>query len=117
VNKRNNKINYALEKLGLAIYELTVGEGDIKSRLRKAYRHMSALSESNFPEDLKKDWNSIKNRLTQRASEYKDTPYDEGSFKATMFRMHRKTASKIAADIVDFHSCLEGFIKDSYEDS
>jgi len=106
-------MSYAIEKLGLAIYEMTVGEGDIKSRLRTAFRMISAISEKDFPEELAKDWVSIKKRLTQRDSDYKDTPYDEGSFEATMFRMHRKTASKIAADIVDLHSRLEGFFKDS----
>ena len=99
-------MSYANEKLGLAIYELTIGEGDIKSRLRTAFRHMSALSEKDFPEELIKDWKSIKNRLTKRESDYKGTQYDEGSFKATIFGMHKKTAAKIAADIVDLYDRL-----------
>jgi len=108
-------MSYALEKLGLAIYEMTVGEGDVKSRLRNAFRHMSAVSEKDFPEELKKDWRSIRKRLTKRESNYKNTPFDEGRFEATIFRMHKKTASKIAADIVDLHSRLDGFIKDGYK--
>ena len=109
--------SYALEKLGLAIYEMTVGEGDIRSRLRTTFRQMCAISEKDFPEELMKDWVSIINRLTKRVSDLKDTPYDEGNFEATLFRMRRKTASKIAADIVDLHSRLEGIIKDGYKDS
>ncbi len=41
-------INHAFEKMGLAIYELTVGEGDIRSRIKSAFRHISAVSENNF---------------------------------------------------------------------
>lgn len=109
--------SYALEKLSLAIYEMTVGEGDIKSRLFAAYRHISAVSENCFPEELKEDWNSIKSRLTKKESAYRNTIYDEGSFKATMYEMRKKTASKIAADIVELHSKLEGFVDDGFQDS
>ena len=105
-------MSYALEKLGLAIGEMAVGEGDVKSRLRVAYKHMSAISEQDFPEHLQKDWRSIMDRLTGREPEC-----DEGRFKATMHRMHKKSASRIAADVVDLHSRLEGFIEDGYEDS
>jgi len=110
-------MSYALQKLGLAIDEMTKGEGDIKSRLRKAYRHMSAISERDFPEDLKKDWKSIISRLTERESKYKDTQFDEGDFEATMHRMRKRSASKIATDIVDLHCRLEGFIKDGDQGS
>ncbi len=41
------------------------------------------------------------------------TKYDEGQFAATLFRMHKKTASKIAVDIVNLHDRLEGYILDS----
>lgn len=110
-------MSYALQKLSLAIDEMTIGEGDIKSRLRRAYRHMSAISERDFPEELKKDWISIKSRLTKRESKYKATQFDEGHFEATMHGMHRKSASKIAADIVELRSRLYGFIKDGYQGS
>lgn len=105
-------MNYAREKLGQAIYELTVGEGDIKSRLRKAFRCMIALSEKDFPQKLRKDWQSIKNRLTKRESRYKGTQFDEGSFEATIFGMHKKTAVKIAADLVELNDRLEDAVDD-----
>jgi len=108
-------MSYALEKLGLAVYELTIGEGNIKSRLRSAIRYLSAVYEKDFPEELRKDWRSIKKRLTKRESKYKNTQFDEGRFEATIFPMHKKTGSKIAADIVDLHSRLDGFIKDGYK--
>jgi hypothetical protein len=36
-------MSYALEKLGLAIYELTIGEDDIKERLRCIVRYLAPL--------------------------------------------------------------------------
>lgn len=108
-------MSYALEKLGIAIDVMTTGEGDIKSRLRKAFRHISAVREDDFPDELKKDWKSIMNRLTKRESKFKGSEIDEGSFKTTMHGMHKKTAVQIAKNIVDLHIRLEGYIKDEYD--
>lgn len=105
-------MSYTLEKLFLAIYELTIGEENIKERLKTAYLHLSAISEEDFPNQLKKDWASIYNRLTKIKSKHIGTPLNEGNVQATLFRMHKKTASKIAADIVNLHSNLEGYFKD-----
>jgi hypothetical protein len=107
-------MSYALEKFNLAIYDLTVGEDDVKWRLQRAFRHLNAVSERDFPEELKDDWQSIINRLTKRESDWKGTQFDEGSFKATMFRMHKKTAAKIVVDIVELQDRLDGYVKDGF---
>lgn len=93
---------------------MTIGEGDIKIRLRKAFRHISAISEDDFPSELKKEWESIIKRLTMRESIFKGSEIDEGRFKATMHGMHRKTPVQIVKDIVELHDRLEGYITDSY---
>ena len=105
-------MTYALEKLGLAIYDLTVGEEDIKQRLSGVTKYLAVLSENDFPESLRGDWNSIISRLTKKESLVKGTKYDEGNFEATLFGMHKSTASKIAVEIVNIHEQLVGHIED-----
>lgn len=100
---------YALAKLGLAIDKMTIGENDIKSRLRDIFGDICAIKADDFPNELKKDWESIYNRLNNKESKYKGTEYDKGSFEATMYRMHKKTASKIASDIVNLYDRFKDF--------
>lgn len=104
-------MTYALEKLGLAIYDLTVGKEDIKQRLLGITKYLAALSETDFPESLREDWNSIYSRLTKKESLAKGSKYDEGSFEATSYRMQKNTASKIAAEIVSIHERLANHIE------
>lgn len=106
-------MSYAVEKLGLAIYELAIGAEDIKIRLKRAFRHICAVDRNDLPEALAKDWGSIIDRLTKRVSKWKGTEYDEGRLKATLYRMHKKTAVKIAKDIVELHSQLEDYFEEN----
>ena len=105
-------MNYCFNKLGLGIYKLAIGEGDIKSRLIEAFPHICAISEGEFPSELENEWRSIITRLTKNSSKFIGTEFDEGKLKATMKRMHRKTAVKIAKDIIELHSKLEDYLED-----
>ena len=107
-------MSYALEKLSLAIDDLAIGEGDIKSRLRSVFPLLSAVSVGEFPDDLKSEWESIIHRLTKKNSINKGTEYDEGDFEATIFRMHKSTAVKIAKDILEIQSRLEDYVADGW---
>ena len=48
---------YALQKLELAIIDLTTAPGDVRSRLSYAFRdHSHVLREDDFPDELKPEW-------------------------------------------------------------
>ena len=100
--------------MSLAIDELAVGEGHIKSRLRSVFPSLSAVSVGDFPDDLKKNWESIIHRLTKKEATNKGSEYDEGNFEATIFCMHKQTAVKIATDIVNIRSRLEDHVADGW---
>ena len=103
-------MKYALEKLSEAVFELAVGEGDIKSRLRSVFPLLSVISKGDFPDDLQNKWESIISRLTKKESVNSGSEYDEGNYEATIIRMHKKTAVNIAKDILDIHSRLESYV-------
>jgi hypothetical protein len=103
---------YACEKLSLAIYELTVGEGDVRSRLRKASKYLSAIFENDFPPEFREDWIWIQTQLTKRRSKWEGTEYDEGSFNATIHGMRNSTGSEIAKRMVELESQLEAWLEE-----
>ena len=105
-------MDYALEKLRLAIFDLTIGEGNIKERLLTATKNLTELSENDFPEPLRQDWNSIFTRLTKKESPENVRKYGEGNFEATICGMRKSTASKIAIDIVIIDQQLYNYIKE-----
>jgi len=105
-------MSYANEKLSLAIYELTVGEGDIKERLESIIKYLTPLTETDFPENLRVKWSFIMDKLTAKESSVKGTVYDEGNFSASLFRMHKSTAAKIAKELVELNEGLEAAEQD-----
>lgn len=96
----------------MAIYELTVGEGDIKERLESITKYLAPLTENDFPENLREKWLFIIGKLTAKESNVKGTAYDEGSFSAAIFRMHKSTAVKIVKEIVELNEGLEAAQQD-----
>ena len=64
VNRQGDP-QYALGNLESAVYELAVGQGDVRSRLIEAHRVLSPLSENDFPEELAADWLWIDNEWTK----------------------------------------------------
>jgi hypothetical protein len=105
-------MSYANEKLGIAIYELTVGEGDIKERLESITKYLAPLAEKDFPEHLRGKWRFIMGKLTAKESNVKGTTYDEGSFSASMFRMHKSTTAKIVKELLELNEGLEAAEQD-----
>ena len=108
-------MQYALEKLSIAIDKLAIGEGDIKSRWRETFSIIVPISEEDFPEDLQALWLSIMHRLTKNESKYKGTEYDEGNFEATIHTMHRKTLSKVTGDLLELYDMLNNYVEEQNE--
>lgn len=100
---------YALEKLGAAIDELAVGEGDVRTRLEAACISIAAVSEDDFPESLRKDFKNIVEALTKHPGRHRQ----EGAVHRTLARMRNSTGSKIARRILDLESRLDGFVRES----
>ena len=55
-NTNREGLIYAREKLGVAVWKLATGIGDIKSRLSNAYIELAIIQEGDLPIDLVDDW-------------------------------------------------------------
>lgn len=107
-------MSYATEKLGTAIYKLATGELDIKGRLASITSELATIHEQDFPPDLQPQWQSILKRMTNKESKIAGTKYDEGSFAASLYRMRRSTAVRIAVDIIELEDRLQSAIADGH---
>jgi hypothetical protein len=105
---------YALQKLELAIIEMATGPGDIKSRLKEAFaNHLHVINENDFPCSLKPFWKDIKKQLTRKGPVHdEDGKIYIGSIPNTLHRMHKKTGSKIANNILVLRDQLIGYLED-----
>lgn len=91
-------------KLSQAIYRLTVGEGDICSRLRWASEYLSMIHYSMLPTEIQNQWISIWDSLNAYPADS-----DKSSLQITLQRIRNRTASKIAAKIVNFRNDLDSY--------
>ena len=98
-------VNYAYDNFCNAIDKMAVNSGTIKDRLYIAYVQFSPVTEKDFPEELKADYNWVIEKLTN-----KNPVFDEGSVRGTLFGMHTKTAVKIAEKILLIRNSLESFV-------
>lgn len=80
--------SYAREKMGLAMFTLAIGKGDVRSRLRDVYCMIFRLRQNDFPEEYQKDWKWIIKQLTKF-----------GSVKNTLNRIKNTTGEKIAEKV------------------
>ena len=88
------------EKFRAAIHRLSVGEGDVRDRLRGAYRYLRMLSERDVPPHLRKEWVSILAALTRRGPEVdSDGTVYRKSVDHTLSRIRNSTGRKIAERI------------------
>ena len=88
------------EKFHAARYHLAVAEGDVRERLRGAYRYLRMLSEQDVPLDLRDEWRSILAVLTRHGPEL--GPNNEVYRRAidnTMCRIRNRTGRAIAQRI------------------
>ena len=81
---------------------LVVGEGEIKHRLLIAYtQKLQYVRPEDIPADLSPILVSISKRL------FKEPTYKgQSTVEAALYRMHRSTAAKIAADIFEIHHAV-----------
>ena len=88
------------EKFHAAIYRLAVGEGDVRDRLRGAYRYLRMLSEHDVPPHLRKEWEAILASLTWYGPEVDSdgTAYRK-SMDHTLSRIRNSTGRRIAERI------------------
>ena len=88
------------EKLHAAHEILTVGERDVRDRLRQAYRYLRVLREEEIPPQLREEWGAILHDLTRRGPEIgpKGTVYQDAAAN-TLSRMRNSTGRRIAERI------------------
>lgn len=109
----NTRYDYAGEKLFNAVRALTVGPGDVRSRLLVAYRHAHTLKPEDFPEELRKDWEYIVKSLNRFGPIYDyKSEVSVGSVQHTLRRIKNRTGSKIAEKF--FHLFSELHFREAY---
>ena len=88
------------EKFHAALYRLAVGEGDVRDRLRSAYRYLRMLSEDEVPPELREEWTSILLALTRHGPEIgPDGEIYQSAIDHTMSRVKNSTGRAIAERI------------------
>ena len=98
------------EKIGLAVHALAVGEGDVRSRLKFAYRHLRRLSPSELPPDELAEWKSIITALTQHGPERApDGNSGKSSIDYTMSRIRNRTGRELAIRVYDLNSRISDY--------
>lgn len=103
--------NYTREKMRNTVYELAIGSGDVRSRLREAFSKCWILSEENFPKELRNDWSWIKkemNKYGPRRNSEREVRVD--AIDNTMSKIKNKTGVKIARKIYDLKCGIEDYI-------
>jgi hypothetical protein len=107
-------LDYACEKLGLAVWKLATGMGDIKGRLADAYIEIAILQETDFPPELREPWKHIRSELTRGKLMYetrlKNGQLEEvsiGRLASTLRYMRKIRAQRIAEQICDLESRLK----------
>lgn len=101
------KQDYAKEKLTAAIHSMATDPGGIRTRLWNAFQIFHTLTENDFADENKKDWNFIYNSLTNEKPTYDDSgKITTGKVKNTLNTLDENTCIKIAERIVELASLL-----------
>jgi len=88
------------EKFHAALHRLAVAEGDVRSRLKGAYRHLRCLSEDQVPSDLRAEWIAILKALTRFGPECDpDGTLYQTAIDHTMSRIKNRTGRAMAERI------------------
>lgn len=89
------------EKLRSATYLLAVGEGDVRDRLRRAYKEIRSLSKRDIPPRVLEEWASILSALTRLGPRLDfDGSVWQTSVDHTLSRIRNSTGRKIAERIL-----------------
>ena len=91
----------------LAERRLALGKGDVRDRLRSAYKVIRILHEEEIPSALRKDWHWVMKQLTKYGPEVDrvGTVYAT-AIDHTMSRIRNSTGSRIAERIYQMHRSL-----------
>lgn len=101
------RASYAREKFGVAVNEMATGTGDIRDRIWHAYLSFHTLSEKDFPDDLKEDWNFIYSSLTKEEPSYNDNgEVSVGKVQNTLRVLDTETCVELAQRICDLNTKL-----------
>jgi hypothetical protein len=93
----SDPLPYVREKLYLAVTQMAESsELRLQKRLNDAYAdNLVVLSPADFPDDLRPDFESIRDRMTNRSA-----LWDEGTISATTAVMSEFDTKRLIADIV-----------------
>lgn len=101
------KHHYALEKLDSAVHSLETDRGDLRTRLWNAYMFLHTLSEKDFADEYKEDWNFIYRSLTRELPTYDDRgEVPTGRVQNTLRILGEDTCLEIAESISKLASRL-----------
>jgi hypothetical protein len=89
-----------------AEYNLAVGEGDARQRLRRTYRHLRSLQAAGLPPQLRSEWQTVLREMTRFGPEFDRYGLVRNALEHTMSRIRNRTARKIAERIYRIHAHL-----------
>ena len=96
------------EKFHAALRLLAVGQGDVRSRLREAYRYLRMLRKEDVPDSLRVEWNAILVALTRHGPEVGSDGKSYGTAVIhTMARIRNSTGSVIAQRIYSLVNSID----------
>ena len=98
-----SSLQYLNSKLSDAIYFLTIGEGDARTRLAKVVPKINILSTSSFPAQLQKDFEWVKSKIE------KGTGFHPQDFPPAdkLTGITNATASNVIKKLVDIQAAIE----------
>ena len=95
---------------------LAIGENDVKNRILLACTQHFFLAtpflEDNLPKYFVDAWETIFNELSKK--DWKEYGIEGNKLQATLYRMHKKTASRIAEQIWKLFIEYEEFLKGNF---
>jgi hypothetical protein len=105
--EERNRQRFAIEKLYLAVSTL-VGTGSVRERLAEAYlQHLSPVSRSDFPEELREEYREIVTALSWVPVEYEG----KGKLRSTIHAMSEEEAVLLAQRLVSlFYDLAEYYL-------
>lgn len=103
--KPKDQYQYSYGKLCEVIRRLTIGEGDVKSRLTYSSDYIQMIQKSMLPCELHEKWDKIYNSLTK-------FPQSDGrtDMQVTLRKIRNSTGSKIAQQLLNFQCDLSEYL-------
>lgn len=95
------QFQHGFERFRLAAEELIDSNDNIKKSLRRAFYHIEPLREHNIPEELRKQFNCIQERILSGIPQNR-----EGILEATVNQITKDQMDKLIEDILKFNQQL-----------